>query len=156
MKTLLFIGDSITDSRRLFLDTPHSLGDGYVSMIQSRLLDSRYRIINRGHDGFTSTDILRCLERDCLSKKPDIITLLVGVNDIAAQLYGGIDRIPGEFEAVYRQILLSLEYSSLKQFRQSLWLTDIFLSTLYIFYIGYVDLYRLLCYTYNRRRFLCM
>ena len=24
MKTLLFIGDSITDSRRLFLDTPHS------------------------------------------------------------------------------------------------------------------------------------
>ena len=25
--------------------------------------------------------------------------------------------------------LLSLEYSSLKQFRQSLWLTDIFLST---------------------------
>ena len=37
--------------------------------------------------------------------------------------------------------LLSLEYSSLKQFRQSLWLTDIFLSTCYIFYIGYVDLY---------------
>ena len=36
---------------------------------------------------------------------------------------------------------LSLEYSSLKQFRQSLWLTDIFLSTCYIFYIGYVDLY---------------
>ena len=28
-----------------------------------------------------------------------------------------------------RRYLLSLEYSSLKQFRQSLWLTDIFLST---------------------------
>ncbi len=39
------------------------------------------------------------------------------------------------------QVPLSLEYSSLKQFRQSLWLTDIFLSTCYIFYIGYVDLY---------------
>ena len=111
MKTLLFIGDSITDSHRLFLDTPHSLGDGYVSMIQSCLLDSRYRILNRGHDGFTSTDILRCLERDCLSQRPDIITLLVGVNDIAAQLYGGIDRIPGEFEAVYRQILSRIRAS---------------------------------------------
>ena len=28
-----------------------------------------------------------------------------------------------------KQFRLSLEYSSLKQFRQSLWLTDIFLST---------------------------
>lgn len=105
VKTLLFIGDSITDSHRLFLDTPHGLGDGYVSMIQSHLSDRQYRILNRGHDGFTSTDILRCLERDCLSLKPDVITLLVGVNDIAVQLYGGVDRIPGEFETVFRQIL---------------------------------------------------
>ena len=34
-----------------------------------------------------------------------------GVNDIAAQLYGGIDRIPGEFEAVYRQILSQIRAS---------------------------------------------
>lgn len=33
------------------------------------------------------------------------------------------------FPQIVNKKLLSLEYSSLKQFRQSLWLTDIFLST---------------------------
>lgn len=108
MKTLLFIGDSITDSHRLFLDAPHSLGDGYVSMIHAQLPQDEYTVINRGHDGFTSADLLRCLKRDCLTLSPDVITILIGVNDIAAQIYGQINRIPTEFETIYGSILAKI------------------------------------------------
>ncbi|MGI6012298.1 MAG: SGNH/GDSL hydrolase family protein [Ruminococcus sp.] len=111
MKTLLFIGDSITDSHRLFLDAPHNLGDGYVSMIHSRLPQNRYTVINRGHDGFTSADLLRCLKRDCLELAPDVVTILIGVNDIAAQIYGEINRIPEEFEKIYEEILSQIHRS---------------------------------------------
>ncbi|MGI6006594.1 MAG: SGNH/GDSL hydrolase family protein [Ruminococcus sp.] len=111
MKTLLFIGDSITDSHRLFLDTPYSLGDGYVSVIYSRLPHNCFTVINRGHDGFTSADLLRCLKRDCLDLAPDIITILIGVNDIAAQIYGQIDRIPLKFEEIYKEILSQIRLS---------------------------------------------
>ena len=61
---------------------------------------------------------------------------------VTTKIWNTAQRI-GDIEDSFNRSLerLSLEYSSLKQFRQSLWLTDIFLSTCYIFYIGYIDLY---------------
>lgn len=105
MKTLLFIGDSITDSHRLFLDVPHTLGDGYVSMIRQKLPRDSFSIINRGHDGFTVKDLLRCVERDCLVFDADIVTILVGVNDIAAHIFGEYHCIPEKFYQTYRELL---------------------------------------------------
>ena len=105
MKTLLFIGDSITDSHRLFLDVPHTLGDGFVSMIRQKLPEDSFSVINRGHDGFTVKDLLRCADRDCLVFDADIITILVGVNDIAAHIYGNCHCVPESFHQTYRELL---------------------------------------------------
>lgn len=105
MKTLLFIGDSITDSHRLFLDVPHNLGDGFVWKIRQRLSETDFSIINRGHDGFTVKDLLHHAGSDSLAFDADIITILVGVNDIAAQLYGEYNSIPDKFYKTYHTLL---------------------------------------------------
>ncbi|MCH1984296.1 GDSL-type esterase/lipase family protein [Ruminococcus sp. OA3] len=105
MKNFLFIGDSITDSHRLFTESSCDLGDGYVSMVRDMLPTDKYEITNRGHDGFTSEDVCRCLERDCLALTPDLVTILIGVNDIPVELYTDRPRIPAEFTQYCRSIL---------------------------------------------------
>lgn len=113
MKKILFIGDSITDSHRLFTESPFDLGDGYVSVVREMLPADKYKIINRGHDGFTSEDVCRCLDRDCLALAPDLVTLLVGVNDIPVELYTDRPRIPAEFTRYCRRILENITSSGI-------------------------------------------
>ena len=53
MKTLLFLGDSITDCNHYF--DPENLGYGYVRMISDKIKtpDTNYQVLNKGNDGFT-------------------------------------------------------------------------------------------------------
>lgn len=85
----VFCGDSITDADRLW--GPDPLGCGYVRILKDRLCgtDQDAEIVNRGHNGFTAADVLRHWVRDCLEQKPDVLTLLVGVNDVYSHIYGG-------------------------------------------------------------------
>lgn len=84
MKTILFQGDSITDCTypRQY---PTELGNGYVTMTAGRItLDypGQYRCINRGVSGNRSVDMYARIKRDVLNYKPDILTVLIGVNDV--------------------------------------------------------------------------
>lgn len=98
-KTFLFIGDSITDGnwgspqgypcsseQRNQWDKNHILGHGYVEMIAGELggenPDSNYYFINRGISGETLFQISSRWDKDVISHKPDVITLLCGTNDI--------------------------------------------------------------------------
>lgn len=103
MSNFLFLGDSITDAGHLF--DPANLGDGYVSMLarDMRFYDCVFQ--NRGHDGFTTEQVLRMLKRDGIENTWDVITLLVGVNDIPVELYASHNRIPDEFSQYYEEIL---------------------------------------------------
>lgn len=82
---IVFTGDSITDSDHMF--EPEGLGNGYVRMIQERLPE--HNVINRGYDGYIASRIFRVWDEICISYQPDIVTLLVGVNDLSAYLCGG-------------------------------------------------------------------
>lgn len=101
MYRILFLGDSITDCHRLYSDD--GLGFGYVKMISERLPKS---IINRGFDGFTAYDVKRRLSND-LETKPDLVSLLVGVNDIPSLMAGGESL--KDFENHYEDILKGLK-----------------------------------------------
>ena len=103
MSNFLCLGDSITDAGHLF--DPANLGDGYVSMLarDMRFYDCVFQ--NRGHDGFTTEQVLRMLKRDGIENTWDVITLLVGVNDIPVELYASHNRIPDEFSQYYEEIL---------------------------------------------------
>ena len=84
MKTILFQGDSITDCTypRQY---PTELGNGYVTMTAGRItLDypGKYRCYNRGVSGNRSVDMYARIKKDVLNLKPDILTVLIGVNDV--------------------------------------------------------------------------
>jgi lysophospholipase L1-like esterase len=75
---LIIEGDSITSAGRNYEDK-HDLGLGYASMIQNELKD--VKVINLGVSGNRSFELLDRFH-DTLNLKPDIITILIGVNDV--------------------------------------------------------------------------
>jgi len=84
-QTVLFTGDSITDAGRL-QRAYRPFGNGYVNFTANYLL-ARYPqlnlgIINTGINGNTVRDLERRWERDCLIYKPDVLSVLIGINDL--------------------------------------------------------------------------
>ena len=81
---ILFQGDSITDCGRYRVD-PDSLGDGYVNLIMETISDSysqsNLKFINRGISGDRIRDLQLRWDTECIDQKPDMLSILVGVND---------------------------------------------------------------------------
>lgn len=107
MKTLLFLGDSITDCNHCF--EPKNLGFGYVRMIHEALnsQNTQYQIINKGNDGFTVPSVCRLYKNTCTAFSPDLITLLVGINDLAVIQNTGITETVGlaDFRLRYQALI---------------------------------------------------
>ena len=104
MKTILFLGDSITDCCHSF--DPDNLGYGYVRLISEKISDDA-RCINKGIDGFTVPALRRLWKTQCLSLSPDMITILIGINDLAVMKNTGMDYARGieHFTENYRELL---------------------------------------------------
>lgn len=105
--TVLFIGDSITDSHRLTEAAP--LGDGYVRDIAVDLAvtSSGIRVLNRGISGNRVRDLEHRWDADCLALKPSVLTILIGINDTGRR-YDPDDpdtTSAGAFEVGYRRLL---------------------------------------------------
>ena len=114
MPTLLFQGDSITDCSRERNDMePDSqrvfMGSGYAAMAAARIwLDhaqDNWRIINRGISGNRVVDLYARWKIDALNLKPDLISILVGVNDSLHEVNrkNGVE-LP-RYEKIYRMLL---------------------------------------------------
>jgi len=83
---ILFQGDSITDGNRgRSADPNHILGHGYVFIIAARhgaaSPDLRLDFLNRGVSGNTVLDLENRWQKDTLDLKPDVLSILIGVND---------------------------------------------------------------------------
>lgn len=81
---ILFSGDSITDAGR-DRSNPASLGAGYPLLVSARLgADSpgKYDCRNTGVSGDRCVDIYARIKRDCWNLQPDVLSLLVGINDV--------------------------------------------------------------------------
>ena len=86
---VLFQGDSITDGDRSRTgDANHELGDSYARLVAARYgadhSSDSIRFENRGISGHRITDLAERWEADCLDLKPDLLSILVGVNDAAS------------------------------------------------------------------------
>lgn len=103
----LFLGDSITDSNHLWLTNTNGLGDGYVSMLADSL-GSQAIVTNKGIDGFTVAALLERLKRGFFKGHPDVISLLIGINDIGVALNTGISLEDLHFAENYREVLQRL------------------------------------------------
>ena len=88
MKRILFQGDSITDAGRNREALPESntgYGAGYPALVAARIfgdhLGNGYNIINRGISGNRVVDLYARWKKDCLNLNPDVLSILIGVND---------------------------------------------------------------------------
>jgi lysophospholipase L1-like esterase len=103
---ILFQGDSITDGNRGRTEDPnHILGHGYAFVIAARygaaFPDRHLVFLNRGVSGNTVANLAARWQADTVDLKPDVLSILVGVNDLNM-------RVPLEqFEAGYDELLAS-------------------------------------------------
>ncbi|BCM92620.1 acetylxylan esterase [Abditibacteriota bacterium] len=86
---ILFQGDSITDGNRgRSADPNHILGHGYVFIIAAKygaqMPERRLSFMNRGISGNKVSDLLGRWQTDTLDLKPDVLSILIGVNDASA------------------------------------------------------------------------
>lgn len=110
---ILFQGDSITDGNRGRTSDPnHILGHGYVFIIAARhgaaFPAANLDFINRGVSGNTALDLEARWQQDTLDLKPDLLSIMVGVNDDAQGV--PLDR----FEQVYAKLLAQARASNPK------------------------------------------
>jgi lysophospholipase L1-like esterase len=101
---VLFQGDSITDGNRgRSDDLNHILGHGYQALVASRfgadLPERNLLFVNRGISGNRVSDLLGRWQTDAIDLKPDILSILIGVND----LNSGVSA--EEYERQYDQLL---------------------------------------------------
>lgn len=104
---ILFQGDSITDAGRSRTDDK-GLGGGYPLLVASRLgrdYGEHYDVINRGISGNRVVDLYARWKIDCLNLKPDIISILIGVNDVWHELGSQNGVEAPKFERIYTMLL---------------------------------------------------
>ena len=118
--TILFQGDSITDTDRdrsiSDANMRKALGSGYAGLAAAALLGDfatqdeadRLRVFNRGIGGNKVTDLATRWKDDCLAIVPNVLSILIGVNDTWHGIGKG-DASKGvpvaEYERVYHDLL---------------------------------------------------
>lgn len=110
---VLFQGDSITDAGRardrLQANDGRAFGRGYPLLIGSHLLNERagdgLQIYNRGISGNKVPDLDARWQTDCIDLKPDLLSILIGVNDIWHKLNGKYDGTVEDYEKGFTALL---------------------------------------------------
>lgn len=107
----LFQGDSITDGNRgRNTDPNHIMGHGYAFAIASRVgadfPEAGFVFYNRGISGNKIPDLEKRWQTDTLDLKPDVLSMLLGINDTAAEVNKANDaKTVRQFEEGYRKLL---------------------------------------------------
>ena len=110
---ILFQGDSITDAgrdrKREEPNNARGFGQGYPLVVASYLLGTRpeaeLKIYNRGISGHKVPDLDRRWQKDTIDLQPDILSILVGVNDIWHKLSGKYEGTVESYESGYTALL---------------------------------------------------
>src|SRR5471030_1142437 len=113
MPVILFQGDSITDVGRNRQATGENnaaaLGGGYPLIAASQMLrahpDSALHIFNRGASGDRVPSLQARWETDTIALKPDILSILIGVNDLWHKLNGNSNGTVAEYESQYNALI---------------------------------------------------
>ncbi len=105
---VLFIGDSITDAGRRRQQAV-GMGNGYARMASAWFTaehpDHGVTFINRGVSGDRARDLRARWDKDCLELSPQVVSVLIGVNDTWRRFTAGEATSPDDFERDYRHIL---------------------------------------------------
>ena len=93
-KRIVFLGDSITDAGRNRADC-HDMGFGYPKYASELLTqyfsDIDFEFFNKGIGGNRTCQLFDRLYNDAIVLEPDIISILIGINDVWGRY--GINRV---------------------------------------------------------------
>lgn len=105
---ILFQGDSITDAGRNREDPGH-LGSGYPLLIAGWVRacypELNITFLNRGISGNGVADLKARWQEDCLDLKPDLVSILIGINDCWRRYDSNRPMPVEDFAGYYREIL---------------------------------------------------
>ncbi len=111
---ILFQGDSITDAKRKKdkedkANDREMLGNGYAMFTSAELLsmypDKNLQIYNRGISGNKVFQLQERWEKDCISLQPDVLSILIGVNDLWHTKSGKYNGSVATYTDDYRNLL---------------------------------------------------
>lgn len=110
---VLFQGDSITDAGREkekeLPNNPKSFGSGYAFLAASRLMNAlpelELTLYNRGISGNKVYQLAERWQKDCLDLKPNLLSILIGVNDYWHMRNGKYDGTVKVYENDFRALL---------------------------------------------------
>jgi len=110
MKRILFQGDSITDAIRA-RDNDINPGYGYPGVLRGILgcdMPGRYECLNRGISGNRVVDLYARVKADIINLEPDILSILIGINDVWHEVAAGNGVSAKKFELVYDLLLTEI------------------------------------------------
>jgi lysophospholipase L1-like esterase len=110
---ILFQGDSITDAGRdrgdYYANSGRGMGGGYVYQIVAELLaqnaEAEIECFNRGISGHKVYQLADRWDLDCLALRPDVLSILIGVNDYWHMLNGNYAGTVEIYEHDFHQLL---------------------------------------------------
>ena len=109
---ILFQGDSITDAGRDKRNY-HHMGAGYpkfvVEALTAKYPEVEFEFINLGISGNRTDQLFDRLYPDCIAFQPDIVSVLVGINDVWHRYCHKIATQDEQIETNYKCILKLLK-----------------------------------------------
>ena len=110
-KRILFFGDSLTQYG--------TLPEGYISLLTEYLknhnLSDQFELVSAGIGGDKVYDLYLRLENDVLNHNPDVVVILIGINDIWHKTSGiGTDAI--KFKRFYEAIIDKIQANNIELF----------------------------------------
>jgi lysophospholipase L1-like esterase len=107
---VVFFGDSITQQG--------AGKNGYIpkmdSLIKLQGLGDNYELVGAGVSGNRVYDLYLRIEEDVLAKKPDVVVIYIGINDVWHKTTTGTGTEPKKYEQFYRAIIKKLQAQNIK------------------------------------------
>jgi lysophospholipase L1-like esterase len=100
-KKIIFFGDSITQQG--------VKPGGYVDLIRKKLDSSKYEVIGAGIGGNKVYDLYLRMEDDVLVKKPDVVVIYIGVNDVWHKLTSKTGTDQNKFVKFYQGLINKIQ-----------------------------------------------
>ena len=109
---VIFFGDSITQAGVQPTGYITKLND----LMKARGIGDNFELIGAGIGGNKVYDLYLRMEDDVLSKKPDIVVIWVGVNDVWHKRSSGTGTDADKFERFYTAIIKKMQAQNIKLF----------------------------------------
>lgn len=108
-KKIIFFGDSITQAGV----QPKGYITQFGQMLEQKGLKDKYELVGAGIGGNKIYDLYLRLEDDVLSKKPDIVFVYVGVNDVWHKATSGTGTDADKFERFYQALINKIKANNI-------------------------------------------